>query len=655
MTPQIKDAALTLITKGFSVIPCNADKRPALKSWKPFMDRLMTADEAARLFNNGAALAVVCGSVSGNLECLDFDKPDLFQPFLEILENAKPELVDLLVKRRTPSGGFHIIYRCASSVQGNLKLATSKDGKKTWIETRGQGGYFLTSPSPGYSVIKNSLLDMPILKAEEVELLHNIAKSFNEQVEQGQRQSKNTTVDGTRPGDVFNDKADFRDLLESNGWTSADRSGSGGEHWTRPGKPHGTSATLKEGCLYVFSSNAGLPMGAHDAFSAYTHINHNGDFSAAAKELYAKGYGKKDFAVFAPRQVDNSEGKIEWSKPTPLPDGLPKVEPFDYRLLPEKLTPWVQDICERIQCPADYVAVTVTTSLGAAIGRKIGIRPQLKTDWTVTPNMWALLIGRPGVLKSPAMEAALAPMKMLAARAFEIHQKAMKEFSLQQVVSKLKAEASEKAARKRLRENPQADVSDFLVTEEAEVPTLRRYMVNDTTAASLGEIHRQNPNGLLAYRDELVSLLKNLEREDNAEASGFYLTGWNGDSSYTFDRITRGMNLHIPAVCLSLLGSTQPGRISHFIKAAVNGGTGDDGLLQRFALTVWPDTDGKWKDVDRWPDSAAKREAFKIFDYLDNLSPLNIEADQDTGYDGLPEGIPYLVSIRKPLFRDEKG
>ena len=89
------------------------------------------------------------------------------------------------------------------------------------------------------------------------------------------------------------------------------------------------------------------------------------------------------------------------------------------------------------------------------------------------------------------------------------------------------------------------------------------------------ELHRQNHNGLLVYRDELVSLLKTLERYDNSGERGFYLTGWNVDSPYTFDRIGRGMNLHIPAVCLSLLGSTQPGRISKFIKAAVNGGTGE--------------------------------------------------------------------------------
>ena len=28
---------------------------------------------------------------------------------------------------------------------------------------------------------------------------------------------------------------------------------------------------------------------------------------------------------------------------------------------------------------------------------------------------------------------------------------------------------------------------------------------------------------------------------------------------------------------------------------------GDDGLLQRFQLAVWPDVAGPWRKVDRWP------------------------------------------------------
>lgn len=349
----------------------------------------------------------------------------------------------------------------------------------------------------------------------------------------------------------------------------------------------------------------------------------------------------KDSIDGAKPVASETENAEDWPGPLPLPDGLPPVADFTFKLLPETLSPWAADIVERMQCPPDFVAVAIMAALACMIGRRIGIRPQASTDWTVSPNQWAILIGRPGVLKSPAMEAALAPVKRLAALSVEQYQAELAEYERTKVAEKLRAEAAEKTARAALKKNPNADISGILDFEKTEAPTMARYMANDTTAAALGELHRQNPNGLLVFRDELVSLLKMLDREENADARGFYLTGWNGDSGYTFDRITRGMNLHIPAVCLSVLGSTQPARIAQYVKGVVNG-SGDDGLLQRFGLTVWPDTGGTWRDVDRWPDSEAKHTAFMVFERLAKLDPFFGGANQDTGPDGRPEGIPYM-------------
>lgn len=331
-----------------------------------------------------------------------------------------------------------------------------------------------------------------------------------------------------------------------------------------------------------------------------------------------------------------------WPEPLPLPDALAPVESFRYELLPDSLADMVRDICERVQCPADFVGVSIMVALGAVVGRKIGIRPQQKTDWTVVANMWAMVVGRPGVLKSPAMEAALAPIKRLAADAIQQAEQDQLAHEMDLRVHKMRRQAAEKEAAKKLAKNPRADVEYLLEIDEPEEPTTRRYLINNTTAESLGELHRQNTNGLMVYRDEMVSLLKSLGREDQSEARGFYLTGWNGDSAYTFDRIGRGLNLYIPAVCLSMLGSTQPGRIAQYVRSAVTGGDGDDGLIQRFGLFVWPDITGKWCEVDRWPDNQAKQRAFEVFKYLDTLQPEQVQAEQDHDSDGNPDGMPYL-------------
>ena len=235
------------------------------------------------------------------------------------------------------------------------------------------------------------------------------------------------------------------------------------------------------------------------------------------------------------------------------------------------------------------------------------------------------------------MEAALAPVKRLQAIAAEHYAEALTTYQQATKLAKLRSEAGEKVARKKLATNPHADVAADLAIEEPAEPQMPRYLANDTTAAALGELLRQNPHGLLIFRDEIVSLLKSLDREDQAEARGFYLTAWNGDSAYTFDRIGRGLFLHIPAVCLSVLGSTQPGRIAEYVREAIRGGKGDDGLMQRFGLLVWPDTSGPWREVDRWPDSAARHTAYQVFDDIVRLTADDLEAQCDED-----DAVPYL-------------
>jgi len=97
--------AKELINLDFSVIPCGPDKK-ALISWKPYQNRIMTESEAQKHFANASRIAVIGGSVSGNLECLDFDDPATYEPFLEMLELRCPGLHGRLLKRRTPSGGY---------------------------------------------------------------------------------------------------------------------------------------------------------------------------------------------------------------------------------------------------------------------------------------------------------------------------------------------------------------------------------------------------------------------------------------------------------------------------------------------------------------------------------------------------------------------
>src|SRR6266576_1511947 len=93
--------------------------------------------------------------------------------------------------------------------------------------------------------------------------------------------------------------------------------------------------------------------------------------------------GDADLFRDAPQKGDDT-----WPDPHPLPDALLPVDAFDYSLLPQKLRPWGADVAERMQCPPDYVAVSVMAALGSVIGCKIAIKPKIEDDWQVVPNQW---------------------------------------------------------------------------------------------------------------------------------------------------------------------------------------------------------------------------------------------------------------------------
>lgn len=101
-----------------------------------------------------------------------------------------------------------------------------------------------------------------------------------------------------RPGDDYDERADWREILEPHGWQVFRENYRGQTLWTRPGKRKSEGCSAKTGPgprgdrFFCWSSEAGVPsQKALTKFSLYAHLNHNGDFRAAADQLRSSGYG----------------------------------------------------------------------------------------------------------------------------------------------------------------------------------------------------------------------------------------------------------------------------------------------------------------------------------------------------------------------------
>lgn len=305
----MKDAARQYIEAGMRALPADREtKRPirAIGKWKKYRDRAPTDTELSAWFANGPdAVCILCGGASGNIEIIDFDAGgELFDAWRDRIPAG---LRDKLVVERTPSGGYHVIYRCESPVCGNMKLAQRRiddDRVVTLIETRGEGGLFLCSPTEGYELAQGALANPPALTEDERDVLLGAAWDLNEYTPpvvdgpsvytepRRARVSCSASIGPTcRPGDDFNARGDVAALLAKHGWVRV--KGGENEYWRRPGKESGISATLKDGVFYVFSSNAAPfePNRAYSPFSVYALLEHGGDFEQAAGSLRLSGFG----------------------------------------------------------------------------------------------------------------------------------------------------------------------------------------------------------------------------------------------------------------------------------------------------------------------------------------------------------------------------
>ena len=308
----------------------------------------------------------------------------------------------------------------------------------------------------------------------------------------------------------------------------------------------------------------------------------------------------------------------------------------------EPLSPWIQDVAERACAPLEMIACPAIVCLGALVGRKLGIRPSAFDDYLVAPNLWGGIIARPGFMKTHYVDQGTAHLKRLAAIALERFEAERWKWEAEQA----RIEAEIAAIKSKMTTAAKNNNDDGLADLQREFAELKRelkdakvvehrYLTQDATVEKLGELLQENPDGLLVLRDELAGWLRTLDKPGREGDREFYLEGWNGTGRYTFDRIGRG-TVHIPAVCLSIFGGIQPGKLNSYIHEAITESGGADGLLQRLQLTVWPDALGKWERSEQWPDTAAKNHAFEIFEYLDRFNPVASGAHMEEG------SIPFL-------------
>lgn len=323
------------LAAGLCVLPAKPTKAPDVSSWTRYQRDLPVTNEVDRWFTSRRevhGLGIVCGQVSHGLEVLDIDVKhapgaELVLRIEAAVKEFAPGLWERLPIEQTPSGGRHLYFRSAVP-EGNLKLARGVDGGAI-AETRGEGGFIVASPTPGYAMIQGSLLSIPTLGEDERDCLLAAARSLDESPAQDSRQvSRSAPRVGAEltPLDDFDARGDAIALLRKHGWHVGSPHDNGARPVRRPGKEAGRSATWNRGgrgrlTVYSTSTPFTINPSTHGPAAIYAMLECGGDFSRAASELRRQGFG-------GARSKKSPSVVLQWDVDANEPPGIePYIEP----------------------------------------------------------------------------------------------------------------------------------------------------------------------------------------------------------------------------------------------------------------------------------------------------------------------------------------
>jgi putative DNA primase/helicase len=331
---SLAEVARDWVRNGVSVAPIKPDqtKRPAIR-WGEYQIKIPAMPVVDEWWSNGSSygLAVICGSVSGNLEMLELEGRACSGDQLTEITNCMDEagvghVWDLLVgpegySEMSPSGGIHLLYRISDNkVPGNTKIARGDDGL-VLCETRGEGGYVIVAPTQGlchpsgeaWVMLQGQSGSVPeITWYERCKVHEALASALDSPLHRASTPPDSVSLApavlpadprsglstaGLSPGDHYEQVTDWAEILEPHGWRLESTTGRE-RHWTRPDKDPrlGSSATTgfkqDRDRLFVFSSSTIFQVETpYTKFAAYALLNHGGDYHAAAVELKRNSYG----------------------------------------------------------------------------------------------------------------------------------------------------------------------------------------------------------------------------------------------------------------------------------------------------------------------------------------------------------------------------
>lgn len=245
---------------------------------------------------------------------------------------------------------------------------------------------------------------------------------------------------------------------------------------------------------------------------------------------------------------------------------------FPLEIFPKAIRDIIEALEEYENYNIDFTSASFLTVFAAAMGNTWSVR--FMTGWVSRPIIYMVLVGSPSCGKTPPLQQAVAPLLKLDGKYDMIYCKEMETYRRWERMS---AKQREKHS----------------LPEEMKMPQRKCHVVVDSTVEALIGALRDNPRGVLIYKDEIDSLLSNFNRYNGSD-EGYFLSLFSG-TPFKYSRKSNNEHVFLANPYCSIIGSTQPGRLGE----QFGGKRMMNGFSSRF-LKVYPEID----EMPSWNDAA---------------------------------------------------
>ena len=220
------------------------------------------------------------------------------------------------------------------------------------------------------------------------------------------------------------------------------------------------------------------------------------------------------------------------------------------KVLPFEIQEIVLDLYKYENYSIEYTIGSILSASAAAIGNSYAIR--IRPEWYSSPSLYLILVGRPGMGKTPPINFAYIPIRI------------NDEIELKSHINKIKGH-------------------DIKEVKRQEIPQYRRTVISDFTPESLTTTHYNNPRGIAIVVDEILGMFNSIGRYNNK--NNLIETLLSAYSGQPIDSIRKSeaLPIFIQKPCINIIGNIQ----TKLMKKIFDSEYSVNGLTDRF-LFVFP-------------------------------------------------------------------